>query len=260
MDISPHRPAMSKVLASLNFAMLFLNRTLPTLIENLALDEALLRAADEHQTLSSEVFRVWQPTQYAVIVGRSSRVATEVYQVAADALNVPIMRRPSGGATVVIGPGCLLYSLLIDMNARPALRMLDAMHHFVMHQLVEAFRWLEPGVSYQGTCDLVFNDRKFSGNSLKVGRNWTLYHGTILLDMQLDYLDRLLQHPPREPAYRRGRPHSDFVTNLPLDSCTLVQALRLRLQASDELSEIPFDIVNQLVEKRYSQALWHFQR
>lgn len=240
--------------------MLFLDRTLPTLAENLALDEALLRAADEQQSLDNEVLRVWQAPETAVIVGRSSKVSVEVFTDEAAAKHISIMRRPSGGATVVIGAGCLLYSLLIDMNARPALRMLDAMHQFVMDRMVAAMHRFNASVRYDGTCDLVIDDRKFSGNSLKVGRNWTLYHGTILLGMDLSLINQLLRHPPREPEYRRGRLHSDFVTNLPVSPELLTHALREVWQADQPLQDLPLEIMHQLVVEKYSQASWNFQR
>ncbi len=240
--------------------MLFLDRTLPTLAENLALDEALLRAADEQHSLEDEVLRIWQADSPAVIVGRSSKVSVEVFTEIATERCIPVMRRASGGATVVIGPGCLLYSLLIDMNARPALRMLDAMHQFVMERMVAAMQKIDGNVRYNGTCDLVLADRKFSGNSLKVGRNWTLYHGTILLSMDLSLIDQLLRHPPREPDYRRGRQHSEFVTNLSASPQMLTQSLREVWEAEQRLHELPREIMDQLIREKYSQPSWNLQR
>lgn len=243
--------------------MQFLNLTLPSLAENLALDDALLKTADEmalEQRTASELLRVWQTNELGVVVGRSSRTADEVFLDRARKLNIPVMRRCSGGATVVIGPGCLMYTLLIDLRARPALRMLDEVHHYVMDRMLQAIQPILPSVSSSGTCDLVFNNRKFSGNSLKVGRNWTLYHGTVLFDMQLSWLDQLLRHPPREPAYRQGRRHSEFVTNIQVDGPSLIQALRRVWLAEEELEQYPLRLVHELVESRYSQSSWNFQR
>jgi lipoate---protein ligase len=245
--------------------MHFLDLTLRTLAENLALDEALLQAADQrdHDGLERfpEVLRIWQINETAAIVGRSSRVADEVDVELAQQMSVPIMRRCSGGGTVVVGDGCLLYSLLIDLSARPALRMLDEVHRYVMIGLKRAIEPLVPGIVMDGTCDLIIDNRKFSGNALKVGRNWTLYHGTILLDMQLNLIERLLQHPPREPQYRQRRSHTDFVTNINVDSEKMTQALRQGWKADSKFDATSLlSLVEELVAQRYGQQSWNFQR
>lgn len=61
-----------------------------------------------------------------------------------------------------------------------------------------------PQLAFQGTCDLVVEGKKISCNSVRLGRDWMLYHGTLLLDMDLRLVDCLLKHPPREPDYRQG--------------------------------------------------------
>ena len=55
--------------------MRLLDLTLPTAAENVALDEALLDAAEaasEQGSEEPEVLRLWEPTQFFVVVGRSS--------------------------------------------------------------------------------------------------------------------------------------------------------------------------------------------
>src|SRR5881394_616969 len=91
-------------------SMQLLDLTLPSPAENLALDEALLEAAEAGE-LAGDVLRLWEMPQPAVIVGRSSRLAEEVDAPAVRAAQVPVLRRASGGAAVVVGPGCLMYSV-----------------------------------------------------------------------------------------------------------------------------------------------------
>lgn len=252
--------------------MYFFSDTRPTAAENLALDEALLKiveptvgdssqenpASSYHEAV--EVLRIWQPVQTSIILGRSSRLQEEVFTGQAEADNVPVLRRISGGATVVIGPGCLMYSLLIDLQRQPQLRMLDAIHQFVMERMLQAVRQHMPLANFQGTCDLVLGDRKFSGNSLRVGRNWTLYHGTLLLQMDLSAIDRYLRHPPKEPEYRAGRCHAQFLTNLELPAESLIASLREVWDAAQSLAAPPASWINALVDQRYSQASWNYQR
>ena len=172
--------------------------------ENLALDEAILEQA-ECGAGPSEVLRLWEPSSPLVVVGRSSRVTVEVNQVACEQAGIPILRRCSGGAAVVTGPGCLMYSVVLAYRQRPELRMLDQAHGFVLGVMSRALSGLASDVVLRGTSDLARGDRKFSGNSLRCKREHLLYHGTILYNFPLDLIGRYLGIPPRQPAYRQQR-------------------------------------------------------
>src|SRR5580698_6741719 len=111
--------------------MQLLDFTLPTPAENLALDEALLEQA-EAGSEPSEVLRLWESPQMVVVVGRSSQVPVEVDLAACRTDGLSILRRTSGGLSIVAGPGCLMYSLVLSYENRPHLRSLDTAHRFVL--------------------------------------------------------------------------------------------------------------------------------
>jgi len=212
-----------------------LDLTLPTPAENIALDETLLDAAED-QREPVETLRFWESPLPAVIVGRSSKIALEVRLEACQAEGVPVLRRSSGGAAVVIGPGCLMYSLVLNLARRPALRAVSAAHRFVLGKMAEALRPIAPGIRCRGISDLVLGERKFSGNSLRLKRANLLYHGTILYDFRLEWISRYLAMPPREPDYRNGRPHEEFVTNLPVPVSKIREAIRAAWAADEPTS------------------------
>lgn len=239
--------------------MLFLNKTLATIEQNLAMDEWLLQQA-EARAHEDEVLRIWEAPQPCVVLGRSSRVEQEVDVEHTTAADIPIVRRMSGGATVVNGPGCLLYSVLLSLEARPHLRMLDEAHGFVMTRIASAVRQLEPAVQLDGTCDLVVEQRKVSGNALRVQRRWLLYHGTLLLDMDLAVIDACLKHPPREPDYRQGRAHHDFVANLGVDASELVTKLRKVWQIRAIWDPIDLSQVLRIAADKYEKDEWTYLR
>ena len=64
---------------------------------------------------------MWESSEVAVVLGRSSQIAREANVDACRADNIPILRRCSGGCAVVIGPGCLMYSVLLSYERRPRL-------------------------------------------------------------------------------------------------------------------------------------------
>ncbi|WP_254507901.1 lipoate--protein ligase family protein [Anatilimnocola floriformis] len=239
--------------------MQLLDLTLPTAAENLALDEALLESVDD-QPGAAELLRVWECPQWAVVLGRSGKVAEEVFESRAG--DVPILRRTSGGGTVLLGPGCLMYSLRLSYERRPHLRALDQAHHEVLTTLAAALNRKLPdaNVRPRGTSDLAIGERKFSGNSLRCKRNFLLYHGTLLYDFDLSRIESLLRPPPRQPEYREERPHRDFVMNLALSAGELRQALIAAWQANEILQDWPRELTERLLRERYEQPAWNFER
>ena len=81
--------------------MRYLDLTLPSLAENLALEEALLEEA-ETAAAPLETLRIWEAVRLGVVVGRSSRVDVEVRAADCREAGVRVLRRISGGAAVVV--------------------------------------------------------------------------------------------------------------------------------------------------------------
>jgi lipoate-protein ligase A len=231
-----------------------LDLTLPTAEENLALDEALLDEA-EAAGQPTETLRTWESDRPIVVVGRSSRVDAEVRRAACREAGIPVLRRISGGAAVVAGPGCLMYAVVLSHARRPDLRSVDRAHRLVLGTIAAALA--VPGLACRGICDLALGERKVSGNSARAKRGHLLYHGTLLYRFPLDLIGRCLAMPPREPAYRAARPHDAFVTNLPLDRAAICQALGRAWQAGKPCLDWPQGRTAQLVAERYSRPEWN---
>lgn len=239
--------------------MQFVEVTLDSVAENLALEDALLQSAESGDR-TEEVLRIWHAKSRFVVLGRSSKAEAEVEIERARSAQLPVFRRASGGATVLAAPGCMFYAVVLSLQARPQLRMLDEAHRFVMGKVLSSVRPLCPSAALDGTCDLVVDGRKASGNSLKVQRNWLLYHGTLLLNMDLSLLDQFLKHPPREPDYRQGRSHRDFVTNMQISADQLTGQLRECWAAKERLQCLPLEAIRDLVERKYGNHEWNFER
>ena len=233
-----------------------LDLTLPSAAENLALDEALLDEA-EAALAPDETLRLWEPHTPMVVVGRSSRIDVEVHVDACRELGIPVLRRPSGGAAVVAGPGCLMYSLVLSYKLRPHLRAVSAAHRCILDAMATALAPFVPGVRPCGTSDLAIGELKFSGNSARSRREHLLYHGTLLYDFPLWLIDRCLAMPPRMPAYRGDRPHGRFVTNLPLPAATIRQALLAAWDVRQHRAHWPEQRTASLVAEKYSRPEWN---
>lgn len=237
--------------------MRYLELTLDEPAANLALDEALLEEAElSGDDPSSELLRVWEPKQPFVVLGRSSLLEQEVNVKACQQLEVPVLRRVSGGATIVTGPGCLMYAVLLSYSRRPDLRLLDRAHQTVMENQRRAIQSLGIDCSIQGICDLTLGAKKFSGNSLRCRRNFLLYHGTILYDFPLSMLGTCLGTPQRQPDYRQQRTHLEFVTNIEAAREEIVRALRSVWDAGTETATWPELTTSRLATEKYSRLEW----
>ncbi|HEY8505265.1 MAG TPA: lipoate--protein ligase family protein, partial [Gemmataceae bacterium] len=189
-----------------------LDLTLPTLEENLALDEALLAEGEDS---GAEVLRFWEWPGYAAVLGAGGQVALEVDEGACRAGAVPLARRSSGGGTVLLGPGCLLFSLVLRLDRAAELRSVAGSYGWILGRVARALEPLAGGrVEHAGTSDLAVAGRKFSGNSQHRKQRCLLHHGTILYAFDLERVGRYLRMPERVPEYRAGRGHRDFLRNL----------------------------------------------
>jgi lipoate-protein ligase A len=235
-----------------------LDHTCPTAEENIALDEALLEQTEQSGQLH-EVLRLWESPSPLVVVGRSSRVDEEVNQAACQARGIPILRRSSGGAAIVAGPGCLMYAVVLSYERHPHLRAVDEAHHFVLETMLSGLRPLLTNVAKQGTSDLTLGACKFSGNSMRAKREHLLYHGTLLYDFPLELIAECLGTAPRQPAYRGQREHRAFVTNLPLKAERLRQAVVEAWNARRTLADWPRELTARLATEKYASPEWNFQ-
>jgi lipoate---protein ligase len=234
-----------------------LNLTVPTPAENVALDEALLDWA-EVGSRDREVLRIWESPEPLVVAGRSSRVAQEIDVGYCNEQHIPIVRRSSGGAAIVSGPGCLMYAVVLSYQTRPELRDISRAHALVLDRLAMAISSRGVKAARAGTSDLMLAGRKFSGNSLRAKRNHFLYHGTLLYSFDLSLIVRCLSMPPRQPEYRGAREHVDFLMNAPLTRQQLAEALDVAWPTTSELTDVPMSRVEELVANRFGREDWNF--
>ena len=236
--------------------MILLDLTLPSPPENLALEEALLDAAESGA--GAEILRFWQAPTPFVVVGYANKVASEVNVAACEAKGIPILRRCSGGGAVVQGPGCLNYAVVLRITEDGPTRSISAANHFVMERNRSAISQLlapDSQLLIAGHTDLALGNLKFSGNAQRRRKNFLLFHGSLLLNFQLPLISELLQMPSLQPDYRASRAHERFVTNLNLPGATVKRALIKEwgpAASSDWRPPIPGALL-----QKYSSAEWN---
>jgi lipoate-protein ligase A len=247
--------------------MKLLDLTLPSPAENLACDEALLDWRDENG--GEEILRFWESPETFIVVGYANKVATEVNVESCRAGQIPIFRRCSGGGTVLQGRGCLNYALILEIKENSPLAGISGANKFIMernrnaiqnvgssapHALIDG-----PVIAVRGHTDLTIGGLKFSGNSQRRKKNFLLFHGTFLLDFDLALVGELLRMPSKQPDYRQGRGHGEFLTNLKLPADTVKAALIKSWNATEELKDFPKSKIQKLAREKYLTGEWNLK-
>jgi lipoate-protein ligase A len=224
---------------------------------NLAADEALLDLAEAGE--SGPVLRFWESPVHFVTLGYTNHAEVEANIEACQRHGVPILRRVSGGGTVLQGPGSLNYALIHPIPDGDPMNV-SATNCLVMRRNRLALaNLLGQPVEIAGHTDLALGSRKFSGNAQRRKRRYFLFHGTLLLDMDLELVQTLLKPPSKEPDYRAGRRHTDFIMNLPTPREAVKAALRTAWEAEGEVQLDLNAAIERLVAEKYSRPDWNFK-
>jgi lipoate-protein ligase A len=235
--------------------MHYLNLTLPAPEQNLACDEVLLQICEENHGQS--LLRFWMPEQYFIVLGYSNQMNSEVNVQSCKKKGISIQRRCSGGGTVLQGPGCLNYSLILPIDHSEEFKNLTKTNQFIMNRNREALQSIvSHEIKVQGHTDLTINDLKFSGNAQRRGRSCILFHGSILYQFSIPLMDEALLMPSQEPDYRRKRSHTKFVTNLPVESSLIIKNLQNAWDADEDFVNVPIQEIQKLADTKYSTRGW----
>lgn len=239
--------------------MEYLNHSLPTLKENLALDEALLLEREENPARGN-ILRVWKMDSLAVAMGSGGKINEEVHYAVCRREQVEVQRRSSGGGTVVVGPGCLLYTVVLDSDLDLTIGTIAGSYERILDPLAMALSRPDKKVSRRGISDLAVGEMKVSGSAQQRKRRFVLHHGTLLLHMDLSHLARLLPQPPRQPDYRLDRDHTSFTTNLEMSEGEAIDALVKAFDCLQEGTPPPVEFIQRSLHERFNDPTWLIRR
>ncbi len=155
---------------------------------------------------------VWQPQTASIVLGHSSRIEQALFldQVIAD--NIPIFKRPSGGETVLLSPKTLVISAIKSRNG-----IINAGKYFTYfnERIIRSLASLGvKNLHQRGISDITLGDRKVLGSAIYQNKDLVFYHAVLNVAESPLLMEKYIRHPEREPDYRSGRKHRDFVTSL----------------------------------------------
>jgi lipoate-protein ligase A len=181
-------------------------------------------------------WRVWVPHEPAIVLGNSQEAEKELNLEAVQRDGIPIHKRMSGGGAVLLSPGCLCLGLRFAKRKDVTIQDYFAKASALISEIVKHEIGLE--LRLRGTSDLAcvipagrsvelgnriaegessvdgVAERKVAGCALYMPREYVLYLVSILVDPDFSAIEKYLAHPSKEPEYRSGRKHRDFLAGL----------------------------------------------
>jgi len=176
-------------------------------------EHALSLAGVDLPDAAPPVVRVEAVREVIVVLPRSRVAVREVHLDRCRADGVPVVVRPSGGGAVVLAPGVVAASVVAAVDDIPQFPE-PYFRAFGTAATLALTACGVLGVTMRGVSDLCLGEKKIAGSALRLWRGRVLYQLSVLVDLDVAVIERYLPLPSREPDYRGGRAHADFVTTL----------------------------------------------
>ena len=176
------------------------------ILNQLQIEEALLRVDSENWCIIN------RGSSPAIVMGISGKPESLIDIERYQKHPIPVIRRFSGGGTVVVDENTLFISFIFSkksldfgMSSQEVLRWSEEFYKpvFLPH----------PFVCQEN--DYTIAERKIGGNAHYFTKERWLHHTTFLWDYN-PQLMALLQFPEKRPEYRLLRSHEEFITRLQL--------------------------------------------
>jgi lipoate-protein ligase A len=174
------------------------------ILEQLRWEEALLRTDERSFRLIN------RGSPAAIVMGISGQAEHLVNLDQMKSDPIPLIRRFSGGGTVVVDENTLFITFIIhkkDLDLppfpEPILRWSADLY---------ASAWQIPDFHLREN-DYVIGDKKCGGNAQYLKKDRWVHHTSFLWDFKTENMNRLLM-PQRQPSYRKDRAHTDFLCRL----------------------------------------------
>ncbi len=154
----------------------------------------------------------WIPDKTYIVLGNSNKPEQNIKEFPVKQDEIPVYKRPSGGHTVILTPNTLVFSMKFLLE-----KFSDPRKYFriINQHVIDGLTELGIGnLHYRGISDLTLGNKKILGSSIYRKKNILFYHAVLNVREPVMTIERYLKHPVKEPSYRKGRTHSDFVTSL----------------------------------------------
>lgn len=136
------------------------------------------------KSIQVPTFYLWR-NQSCVVIGKNQNPWKECYISKMEEDGVDLVRRHSGGGAVYQDFGNSIFTFLMPKNKYDKIKNFS----IIQNSMKKHFNI---DVDVSGRNDLTVNSRKISGSAFKESKDRAIHHGTILLDLDLNALQKYL--------------------------------------------------------------------
>jgi lipoate-protein ligase A len=119
--------------------------------ENILYDDLLLQQAEEGD---EEFLRFWESPTHFIVLGRTCKEEDDLKIEQITKNGMPVLRRSSGGGTVIQGQGCLNYSLILSKEKTPEIADLRKSYAFILNKIVQALKNIDRECTFLPISDI----------------------------------------------------------------------------------------------------------
>lgn len=177
------------------------------ILQQLHLEEQLLRTSSENWCIINDGTN--DPTIVMGISGKPAQLL-KLDSVLND--RIPVIRRYTGGGTVVVDCGTVFVTFICNKDAVPGLQPYPR-PIMSWSSLLYALVFRGFGDFSLRENDYVFGNHKFGGNAQSITKNRWIHHTSFLWDYEARNM-AYLKLPARAPEYRVARDHLEFICRM----------------------------------------------
>jgi lipoate---protein ligase len=160
----------------------------------------------------SNQFLIWIPDKVYIVLGASNNINDALNRDNVIRDNIPVLKRPSGGQTVILTPNNIIVAaVFVNKNSLHPKDVFQQMNNLIISTIEDVGIH---NLSMMGISDIAISGKKILGSSIYRSKEALLYHAVLNLGEPSTTFEKYLKHPSKEPDYRQGRSHSEFVTSL----------------------------------------------
>lgn len=182
----------------------FLQLTNMSIHEQLLLEEYLMKQTPDNWVILND------GSQPAIVMGISGKAHELIDTEKLIITPLAVLRRFSGGGTVVVDENTLFTSFIFQKNALPFAPFPEPIMRWSGSFYEKVFQGLPFRLQEN---DYLLHQQKVGGNAQYIAKEKWIHHTSWLWDYTQQHMD-LLRMPKKTPTYRQGREHSAFLTKL----------------------------------------------
>ncbi len=202
------------------------------IFEQLQLEEALLRT----DTRNFCIINYGSPK--AIVMGISGIAENLLHLTLVKEDQIPVIRRFSGGGTVIVDEETLFITFIFSKSAIDILPFPEPILRWSADLYQEA--WNIPGFGLLEN-DYIINDKKCGGNAQYIQKDRFLHHTSFLWNYKQENM-AYLKMPTKRPQYRLDRAHADFLCTLRDHGTILELSEKLKKYLCEQFSVEKFDL------------------